>query len=228
MKTQESTRIIRKNKICYILDDNGKIKKFKPWLGDIFSFLYDSIMEKSVFPGKFKGSYAKHFDILKQQYQDIRGKKIIEIATGSGSTAYLLNKDNSYTGVDISRGLLVRAVKKFEKNNFSDAQFFVADACDLPFKDELFDVAICDLSLNFLGNIEYFLKEIIRVLKKDSVFYCSVPVPERANPKSAIHGNLYSENELKTLFEKSNFRFVPEPYKNGAVFYFAARLYAGE
>jgi len=224
MKLKESIKIIMKNNIYYVIDDKGKIKKFKPWLGDMFSFLYDRIMGKSIFPKKFKGSIAKHLDILKEEYQNIHGKNLLEIATGSGSAAYLLNNDNSYTGIDISSGLLLQAVKKFKDNNFQNAEFFVADASDLPFSNEFFDVAICDLSLNFLDNIESFIKELKRVIKKGSVFYCSVPVPKRKDPKVKIHGTLYSENELKTCFEKSNFSFISKPFENGALLYFEAKL----
>jgi ubiquinone/menaquinone biosynthesis C-methylase UbiE len=227
MKLKESIKIIMKNDIYYVIDGKGKIKKFRPWLGDLFAFLYDRIMEKSVFPNKFKGSIDKHFETLRKEYQNLHGKNILEIAAGSGSTADLLNNDNSYTGIDISKGLLLQAVKKFKKNNFHDAEFFVADACDLPFNDEFFDVIICDLSMNFLGNIEYFIKEMRRVMKKDSVFYCSVPIPERADPKATIHGNLYPENELKTWFEKFGLSFTPKPYENGALLYFEARQNTG-
>lgn len=224
MEIQESIKVIKKNDICFLLDHNGKIRKFKPWLGDMFSFLYDRIMEKSVFPNKFKGSIEKHFDILKEEYQKINGRNVLEIATGSGFTASLLNPDNSYAGIDISSGLLLRAVKKFKENKFRDTHFFVADANELPFINDLFDVVICDLSLNFIGDIEVFIQELKRVMKKEAVFYCSVPVPERKSPKVQIHGRLYSENELKTVFEKYNFSFISKPFENGTLLYFEAKL----
>jgi len=228
MKLKESIKIIMKNNIYYVIDDKGKIKKFRPWLGDLFAFLYDRIMEKSVFPNKFKGSIDKHFETLRKEYQNLHGKNILEIAAGSGSTANLLNNDNSYTGIDISSGLLLQAVKKFKYNKFQDAEIFVADAVDLPFSNEFFDAAICDLSLNFFSNIETFLKELKRVMKKDSIFYCSVPVPERKDPKVKIHGTLYSANELKTWFEKSGFSFIPKSFENGALLYFEAKLDSGD
>jgi SAM-dependent methyltransferase len=226
MKLKESIRTIKKNGINYILDDKGRLRKFKPWLGDIFSFLYDRIMEKSVFPKKFKGSITKHLDILKEQYRNIHGRNLLEIASGSGQAAYLLNNDNSYTGIDISRGLLLQAVNKFKANNFQDADFYIADASDLPFSEGYFDIAICDLSLNFLGDIETFIKELKRVMKKGSIFYCSVPIPERKDPKVTIHGSLYPENKLKNLFEKYGFSFMPKSSENGALLYFEAELLA--
>jgi SAM-dependent methyltransferase len=222
MKLKEGIKVVRRNNINYVLDKNGAIKKFRPWLGDIFSFLYDRIMEKSIFPKKFRGDISKHFEILKSEYQNFTGRNLLEIAAGSGFSASLLNKNNSYSGIDISSGLLKLAEKRFIENGFEDFEFFVADASDLPFSDEYFDIVICDLSLNFLGDIETFIKELKRVMKKDSRFYCSVPLPERKDPKVVIHGNLYSENELKTWFEKNNFHFSIKPVENGALAYFEA------
>jgi SAM-dependent methyltransferase len=224
MKTKETLKVIRKDGINFILDDKGRIKKFKPWLGDLFAFAYDSIMQKSIFPKKFKGSIAKHFELLKKDYQTIQNKNVLEIATGSGFSSELLNTNNSYTGIDISAGLLKQAARKFQAKHFTDAEFFVSTANELPFSDRSFDIVICDLSLNFLGDLDDFIKEIKRVMKTGSVFYCSVPVPEKKDPKVIIHGNLYSENELKTNFEKYNFIFNPRPNENGALLYFNTKL----
>ncbi|MBN1184006.1 MAG: class I SAM-dependent methyltransferase [Bacteroidales bacterium] len=224
MKTKETIKVIRKDGINFILDDKGRIKKFKPWLGDLFAFAYDSIIQKSIFPKKFKGSIAKHFELLKKEYQTIQNKNVLEIATGSGFSSELLNTNISYTGIDISAGLIKQAARKFEAHHFTDAEFFVSAANELPFSDQFFDIVICDLSLNFLGDLEDFIKEIKRVMKTGSVFYCSVPVPEKKDPKVIIHGNLYSENELKTNFEKHNFIFNLRPNENGALLYFNTKL----
>ena len=226
MKIKESIKVTRKNNIYYILDSNGKIVKYKPWLGDIFSCLYDRIMEKSIFPKKFKGDFLKHFNILREEYQNIHGINLLEIATGSGFSSDLISNDNSYTGIDISSGLLSLAVRKFNNRNFREAEFYISDASDLPFNDSIFDVVICDLSLNFLGDIQTFIKEMKRVMKKESVFYCSVPVPEKKHPKVTIHGNLYSENELEGYFTKYDFIFSPARVENGALLYFSARLHS--
>lgn len=224
VKLPESTKIIKKDKIFYILQEKGKIKKYKPWLGDIFSFLYDKIMEKSVFPKKFCGTLTKHHEFLKEEYKNIHNSNVLEIATGSGVTAYLLNNDNSYTGIDISSGLLSQAVRKFGEKNFPDAEFYICGASDLPFTDEFFDVVICDLSLNFLGDPEPFIRGLKRIMKNGASFYCSVPVPERKDSKAIIHGNLMTEREIQILFERFDFTFMPRSFKNGALLYFEAVL----
>jgi hypothetical protein len=108
---KETDNIVKKNGIYHLLGDNNKIRKYKPWLGDLFSFFYDRIMEKSIFPKKFNGSIDKHFQILKTEFENIHNKNILEFATGSGNSIEFLNNDNIYTGIDISLGLLQLANK---------------------------------------------------------------------------------------------------------------------
>ncbi len=215
--------IIKKN-IYYLIDNNGRVKKFKPWLGDIFSFLYDRIMEKSIFPKKFGGDINKHFEILRNEFKSICDKNILEIATGSGNAVYFLNRDNKYTGIDISVGLLQKAYKRLKKNGFKNVKLYNANACNIPFDDNVFDIGICNLSLNFFNDIEIFVKELKRVLKSEAFFYCSVPIPEKNTKKNKIRGILYSESELKTIFERHNFHFESKPYENGTLLYFSASL----
>jgi SAM-dependent methyltransferase len=224
MKIKESLTLTKRKGVFYLLDNNNRIKKFKPWLGDIFSFLYDRIMEKSVFPRKFSGSISRHYEILNNEFGNIRKKNILELACGSGDAVRFLNSDNTYTGVDISKGLLGIANKKFNQYGFSNSELYIADACDLPFQDNYFDIGICNLSLNFFHNIDNFISELRRVLKQDALFYCSVPIPEKKSPKVTIHGILYTVEELREKFQKHNFDFEELPYENGALLYFKARL----
>ena len=224
VKLKESVKAKKINNIYFLLDGNNKIRKYKPWLGDLFSFMYDRIMEKSVFPKKFGGSIKKHFEILKKEFENIVDKEIIDIAAGSGNAVNFLNRHNKYTGSDISTGLIRRAVRNFEKYNFTDTEFYVSDACDIPFRDNIFDIAVCNLSVNFFTEIEIFIKELRRILKHGAIFYCSVPVPEKKKTKSVIHGKLYSEKTLKALFIRRNFIFETLPYENGALLYFKAKV----
>jgi ubiquinone/menaquinone biosynthesis C-methylase UbiE len=217
---------VKKKQIHYVLDEKGHIIKYKPWLGDIFSFLYDRIMEKSIFPGKFNADIDKHIDILRKESSDIHLARILEIATGSGNAALFLNKDNNYTGIDISPGLLRRAYSRFKESGFEMFELYVSAAENLPFPDRQFEFAFCHLSLNFFTDIELFIRELKRVLRPGATFFCSVPVQERKPTRSTIHGTLYTEYELKTFFESGGFSFDGRSYENGAVLYFSAKLNA--
>jgi ubiquinone/menaquinone biosynthesis C-methylase UbiE len=214
-------KIRNKNGLSYLYKNSKKIK-YKPWLGDLFSFLYDSIMKKSIFPKKFDASIEKHIQFLKNELKDVHNNTILELATGSGNLSEILPSDNKYIGTDISEGLLKIAYKKFSKNNFKDFELFVCSAEELPFQDEIYDICICNLSLNFFGELDGVVKEVKRVLKDEGVFICSVPVPEKNEKKSVIRGTLLSENEMKELFERNGFNFTLYKFTNGTLLYFKA------
>lgn len=214
----------KKNGIHYILDEKGRHVKYKPWLGDQFAFLYDRIMERSIFPKLFGGSISRHFEILRMEFENVHDKSVLELSTGSGILAGFLPADNTYAGIDISRGLLKKALKRFKKHGFADFELYVSSYRSLPFMDNSFDRAVCILSLNFYDDAEGFLQELIRVMKPSGVFFCCVPVPERKPVKSSIRGTLHTESGLKAIFEQHNFEFESLPYVNGAVLYFQAVL----
>ena len=208
-------KAINKKGINYIIQDS--IKKEKPWLGDIFAFMYDSIMEKSVFQKKFGANINRHFEILKKELKDIHAKQVIELAAGSGSAINFLNNDNYYIGTDISPGLIRQAVKKFNKANFKAFEFYLTSADSLPFTEASFDLCLCILALNFFPDIELVIKEFIRVAKRNAIFFCAVPVPERNTLNTIINGKLYSEEQLKAVFEKHKLKFESIPAENGAI-----------
>lgn len=221
---QATFAITKKQGINYLIDGSGQIIRFKPWLGDIFSFLYDRIMEKSIFPKLFNGEIEKHFEILQSEFQQVHNLNIIEIATGSGTLSECLPNDNKYIGIDISKGLLKKARLRFEKSGFKNFELYNTSAEILPFSENTFDFAICNLSLNFFNDIDLFLQELRKILKVGATFFCSVPVPERKPERSKIHGTLYSEKELNEIFSNYGFNFESMPYYNGAVLYFTAIL----
>ena len=217
-------KVVEKKGLYYIVKNDGSLMKFKPWLGDAFSFLYDFIMKRSIFPKKFGGDMSKHYEILKEQLQGVHGKKVLELASGSGSAVNFLPNDNQYIGTDISPGLLKKAVKNFRNAGFKNAEFYVVNAEALPFNDNYFDIVLCILSLNFFNDIEKVFNEIKRVSNKGANFICSVPVPERNSLQSTIRGTLYSENELEKICQKNGLSFESIPIENGALLYFRAIL----
>ena len=221
---KKGIRAVEKKGLYYIAENGNSVKKFKPWLGDAFSFLYDAIMERSIFPKKLSADMDTHYGILVKTLADIHSQRVLELATGSGSAVHFLAKDNHYTGTDISPGLLRRAVKRFRAAGFEWAEFYVTGADDLPFEDGTFSICLCILSLNFFNDIRGVFQEIKRVLVPGGVFVCAVPVPERKNPKSVIRGTLCSEEELAEISTEQGFTFERIPEDNGSIVYFKALL----
>ena len=213
---------IKKTGTVHCVIKNGKVQKHKPWLGDLFAFSYDFLMEKNVFPKKLTAIMADHLKKNQDVFNGLREKNILELGTGSGSICTMIDPSNHYAGIDVSKGLLKKAGKRLTNLKFQDYSLFLASAEDLPFSDGLFDWIICNLSFNFFKDAQQVVNEIKRVLNHRGQFFCSVPVPERNTKKTQIHGVLRSQEELKNLFQANDFDFTEMPPHNGAIFYFTA------
>ncbi|MBN1686662.1 MAG: class I SAM-dependent methyltransferase [Spirochaetales bacterium] len=222
IKLKSDIHIVKKGRLYHVVESRNRLMRFKPWLGDGFSFLYDFIMNSSIFPKKFAGDIQKHYYTLTQELAGIHCRQILELGAGSGSAVNFLGIDNLYTGTDISPGLLKQAAKRFLEAGFPNPEFYVVSADDLPFESGVFDVCLCILSLNFIGSVEKVFQEVSRVLLPKGVFVCSVPVPERNRLHTTIRGVLYSEAELEKICQKYGFKFERISCENGVLLYFKA------
>ena len=221
-KLKPGVQVVNKRGLYCTVDGEGRVRRFTPWLGDLFSFSYDFIMENSVFPKKFGGDIEHHYEILSQELTGAHGRQVLELATGSGSAIHFLSSDNRYTGTDISPGLLRRAARRFGAAGFPEPEFYVASADDLPFARDTFDLCLCILSLNFFDEVSRAVEEAARVLAPQGTLVCSVPVPERKQQQSTIRGTLHSEAEWETICQRHGFAFEPIGAQNGALLYFKA------
>lgn len=221
MALLKDINVIQKDSLYYFVQD-GKKNKRKPWLGDLFSPLYDRIMEKNVYPKKLNADRREHLKILQHELGPIRHGCILELGTGTGDAVPFLSSENEYTGIDVSPGLLKQAHRRLLAAGFTNFELYVTSAAFLPFQDEQFDACLCFLSLNFFPDVERLIQDLKRLLVPKGVFLCCVPVPERHETKATIHGTLYSEKDLKAKFAKYGFQFQSLPYKNGSLLYFKA------
>ncbi len=76
MQSNNSIRAIKKSGIYFLLDENNKLKKYKPWLGKMFAFLYDRIVRKFDFPKKFNASMEEYYKILKKEFEHINSNSL--------------------------------------------------------------------------------------------------------------------------------------------------------
>ncbi len=137
--------------------------------------------------------YEKNADIQKQTALDLSNfaKNIdglgIDLGCGTGFLSDILKKN--IIGVDISKNMI--EIYK-QKNNLAT----VCDIENLPFKDNSFDFAISNFSLHWT-DLNKSIREIHRVLKKDSKLYFCMPV----------EGSL---NIVKKVLGYDNFNFLDE------------------
>lgn len=100
-----------------------------------------------------------------------------------------------YYGVDISKGLISKAVAHYK--DYNNVQFFVNDGSTLDF----FDSCAFDFVLEYLvfihlrkDQIVGYIKEIYRVLKPGGIFRL------RSFPKKEKYSNGFSFKEMKEIF----------------------------
>lgn len=218
---KEEVRIVKKHGLNHVSFGGSRISNV-PWAGNFVALLYDSIMLRSIFPKKFGASFEKHLQFLKRELGGVHESAILEVATGTGNLAEVIPCDNSFFGTDISVALLKRAKGKLAQSCLRFHELYVCPAERLPFTDGFFDIAVCNLSLNFFSDLDKALKESRRVLKRKARFLCSVPVPERNELQTVIRGSLRTELELKRVFESHGFDFSTYDFGNGALLYFNA------
>ncbi len=111
-----------------------------------------------------------------------KGSRILDVATGTGKQAFAFaEKGYDVTGIDLSEAMLKIAKKK---NRYKNVRFEVADATDLPFTNNSFDVACVSFALHDmpLGIREKVLREIVRVTKPHGL----IVIVDYALPRNKI------------------------------------------
>lgn len=123
-----------------------------------------------------------HSNTTKQQlYQqvvteiDMENKLVLEVGCGRGGGAELLSKlkrPKKYLATDLSKSSVAFCKRKF---NIDNLVFEEADAMNLPYPDNSFDVIINIESSHCYKNMKKFLSEVHRVLKPGGHFcFCDI------------------------------------------------------
>lgn len=135
-------------------------------------------MTKQEIPIEEYVNSSKHYDLMLNPFLNhIRKatarwiiknqpKKIIDVGCGTGKQISLLPKNMDITGVDISEHML-KVAKKQAPN-----KCIQADAIELPFDDNKFDLAISQFALHEkdFETIKKESTEILRILKPNGKF----------------------------------------------------------
>ena len=126
-------------------------------------------------------------------------KTVLDIACGSGyGTHYLAPFVKKIIGVDRSSETIEYARKRYAHPN---ASFEVMDACNLSFADHCFDVVCSFETIEHVEQVETYLREVVRVLKKDGLYLVSTPCVAKTteNPKNPFHFQEWSPSDFRKL-----------------------------
>ena len=112
-----------------------------------------------------------------------RGDKVLDVCCGTGDQVFYYGKRSIIaTGVDLSPKMIKTAEKRKEKSGLTNVSFRVANAKQLPFKDNSFDFASICLGLHEIKRDERdkIISEMKRVVKKEGFLIFidfQVPLP---------------------------------------------------
>jgi ubiquinone/menaquinone biosynthesis C-methylase UbiE len=105
---------------------------------------------------------------LVQMCQIAPGKRILEVGCGAGMTSWRLAKeyDCYLVGVDLSEKMIAWSKKRAEREKVADrTEFRVANAEELPFEDNNFDIVLCESVTAFPEEKQKAVNEYARVAK---------------------------------------------------------------
>lgn len=155
------------------------------------------------------GTDIKWRNKVLQLVDEIKPKKVLDIATGTGDLAILMTKTSAekIIGLDISSGMLEVGKKKIaQKQLSSKIDMVLGDSENMPYDDNTFDAITVAFGIRNFENLEKGLKEILRVLKPKGKFVIlETSVPEKFPFKQgyALHTKYFLPFVGK-LFSKDN------------------------
>lgn len=146
-------------------------------------------------------------------FEDLTGKKILEIGVGPGKLLLRIAK-KGYTviGIELRRGMADEARKRVRQAGF-DVDILHQSVYHLPFKDETFDCIVLTFVLAEIAELDQAIVEMKRVLKKKGkIIIIAGGMPQDKNLVARIlfrlvgtQTTLRLERDNKAHFEKHGF-----------------------
>ncbi|MBY7143696.1 methyltransferase domain-containing protein [Virgibacillus sp. NKC19-3] len=124
---------------------------------------------------------------------------VIDIATGGGHVAKQLSTVvNRVIATDITKEMLENTASHL--SSFTNIDYVIADAEQLPFLDHSFDIATCRIAAHHFPNPVTFISEVHRVLKPNGKFL----LIDNVAPEKAEFDDFY--NTLEKMRDYSHVR----------------------
>lgn len=122
------------------------------------------VYERELVPAVF-GPWAP---LLIDLAQPKLGERVVDIACGTGIIARIaavkIGRTGAVAGIDLNPGMLTVARSLKTTNDAASVQWYEASADRLPLQDGSFDIAYCQLGLQFFADRLAALREMRRVL----------------------------------------------------------------
>jgi ubiquinone/menaquinone biosynthesis C-methylase UbiE len=156
----------------------------------------------SFFDAMARTSWLKGIhDTLKESTGSWRDKEVLDVGCGTGRLLLRgAEEAKTIVGVDLSSEMVKASIQQFFYHELSGkSEFLVADAEELPFEDETFDLALSTCVMFLLPDPVKGMKEIYRILKPDGMIAMLNPSEKMSQENAAI----YSKEKDISGFERT-------------------------
>ena len=176
--------------------------KKKVW--DLYAPIYEKAMRLD------QKYYQYMYDRIPTKIKD---KKVLEIATGPGLLAkHVAYASKSMIATDYSEGMIKEACK----GEYSEKlKFEVADATNLPYPDNSFDVVLIANALHVMPSPEKALSEINRVLRNEGILIAPNFVGHKKGAVSKLWSGILKIAGIKFEHQWTSDEYLEWLEKNG-------------
>ena len=161
--------------------------------------------------------YGEHMVRYLSAQQLVKGKTVLDIASGSGyGTVSLAKTAKHVIGVDVSQEAVAYARENYSAKN---VEFKLGDGNSIPLDDASVDVVVSFETIEHIEDYRGFMDEVKRVLKGDGIFLLSTPNDVEFAEGNHFHIHEFEHKELLSL--------VKHYYKHTKEYFQADWVYSG-
>ncbi|MFA5147178.1 MAG: methyltransferase domain-containing protein [Candidatus Omnitrophota bacterium] len=189
----------------------GRIQRFwgdtcREWYSGLDEVLTADILEKHLAELTKMFVYRKHCAVTEMAPEGLAGADILEIGSGPGAHSALFKKRGAnVTAIDITEERVLSTGKKLALVKEGTGFSVLADAENLPFRDDSFDIVYSNGVLHHSEDTAGCVSEVYRVLKPGGkaviMLYCRDSLLYWMNllPKTLINGSIFRMPEPERL-----------------------------
>ena len=155
----------------------------------------NSLIDLIKTPENMAGQLYIHKWVLKHTRVD---DYILDVGCGHGVLCYLLKKEGRKpVGVDMTKTSIA-----FCEDKIKGVRFTRAEAEQLPFEDNMFDVVASNQLIEHLPKPELAIREMIRVCKPNGKLLITTPILDYMGGREVGHLHKFDYYNIMNLFEQ--------------------------
>lgn len=117
--------------------------------------------------------------------KNFEGIKILDIGCSSGViTQFIARQGGTVVGIDVDKNAIKMAAN--DSKDLKNLSFKLASGITLPFRNNSFDIVLCNQVYSFISNPSKMIKEIYRVLRMEG--FCLFTGDNLLNPIETMYG----------------------------------------